>query len=123
MVRSRTWRDTYKVSGKRLGALTAFFVLWSLLTISVLGTAVWEYSQVGHHAEACPAGDSTVGPSHWQWLPPGRVCDLTIGADQPADVDVVTRVLVPIAWLALLVVVIAAFRSYIHAQLPYGSVT
>lgn len=105
------------MSDKRLGALTAFFVLWSLLTIGVVGRTAWEYSRVGHDDAACPEGDSTVGSSHWQWWLPGRVCDYPHDADQPDGAAGVARVLVPIAWVVLLIVVIAAFRSYIHEQL------
>ena len=37
---------------------------------------LWEHSNVGAVDVSCAqVGDSNFSSSHWQWLPPGRVCD------------------------------------------------
>jgi hypothetical protein len=101
-----------------LRLLVGAFLLWSIVTIGVVGQMAFDYSAVGSYDTSCLVGDSSGGPSHWKWWLPHGVCDYPTTGHRRSDiVEGLARVLVRLCRLVLLVGVVVGLATHIRVKL------
>jgi hypothetical protein len=108
------------VRGWKLTLLFVGLLFWIVAGIVGAAALAYERSQVGASDLSCPRpyDDSDYGPSHWQWWPPGRVCEQPTTAEpSPTAVNGAVVVMYVAGLGGLLFGTVSGFRSYIRVRL------
>jgi hypothetical protein len=108
------------VRGWRLTLLFVGLLLWMLVGVVGVAVLAYERSQVGAFDLSCPMPneDSAYGASHWQWWPPGRVCEQpTTEEPSPTASDGAAVVVCVVGLIGLSIWTVTGFRSYIRVRL------
>jgi hypothetical protein len=108
------------VRGWKVALLSVGLLLWMLAGLLGVAVVAYQRSDVGAHDLSCPIprDDSNYGPSHWQWWPPGRVCEEPTSAQRaPGFGEGAAAVIYVAGLVGLSIGTLFGFRSYIRVRL------